>query len=137
MCGGPHHCGADRWTGEWPGESDAIALGWFSYFDPADGGWVRCGPDHPRASPDLNRLFSEGFWTGEHWIERGIVPVVGEPDPSVTWADWLRWCARRHGRHEPTDDEATWILWGRTPFPVASADQVRRAARVFFITEAI
>lgn len=56
-------CGQDIWTGHWPGELDAIRLGWWCYFAPGqDPSWVRCGPDHPQALPDLNRLAIDGKW---------------------------------------------------------------------------
>lgn len=59
-------CGEDIWTGQWPGEADAIRLGWWSYFVPnGDPSWVRCGPDHPEATPDLNRLAIDGTWNRE------------------------------------------------------------------------
>jgi hypothetical protein len=53
-----HDCGADVWTGDWPGLDDATRLGWFIYWGPDFGeeGWVPCPPDHPGAQPDLNRL---------------------------------------------------------------------------------
>lgn len=57
-------CGQDVWTGQWPGEADCIRLGWYSYFDPFRG-WVRCGPDHPEAGPDLNRLRMDATWNRE------------------------------------------------------------------------
>lgn len=46
-------CQPDIWTGQWPGEAEAIEFGWYSYFDR---GWHQCGPDHPGATPDLNRI---------------------------------------------------------------------------------
>lgn len=60
-------CGWDIWTGEWPGDADAIRLGWYSKF--TDRGWVRCGADDPEASPDMNRLHTEAQWNREtgHW----------------------------------------------------------------------
>lgn len=63
---GRHDCGNEVWTGEWPGDADARRFGWFSYWGPDYGeqGWVRCGPDHPGAGPDLNRLHNptEARW---------------------------------------------------------------------------
>ncbi len=50
-------CGADIWSGEWPGNADCRRLGWYSYFVPyGDPSWVPCSPDHPGATEDLNRL---------------------------------------------------------------------------------
>lgn len=62
-----HNCGEDIWTGVWPGKEDAAALGWYSYFGPP---WTRCSPDHPLASPDLNRLATEARWDREakRWV---------------------------------------------------------------------
>lgn len=53
-CTGRHDCGNDAWTGQWPGEADAIRLGWYAKL--TDAGWERCGSDDPDAWPDLNRL---------------------------------------------------------------------------------
>jgi hypothetical protein len=59
-------CGKDIWTGQWPGEADAIRMGWWSYFVPyGNPSWVQCGPDHPDATPDLNRLAIDGKWNRE------------------------------------------------------------------------
>ena len=62
-CGGQAlSCGCDwdgenppplPWTGIWPGKQEATDLGWFSVM--TDEGWCSCLPDHPEASPDLNR----------------------------------------------------------------------------------
>ena len=52
-------CGEDVWTGEFPGVEDCRRLGFWCYWDddaPPGRKWVRCGPDHPGAGPDLNRL---------------------------------------------------------------------------------
>lgn len=69
-----HDCGREVWTGEWPGDADAAALGWFIYWGPDFGerGWVSCAPDHPGASPDLNRLAVDARWDREtcHWLAR-------------------------------------------------------------------
>ena len=51
--------GDDVWTGEFPGVEDCRRLGFWCYWDddaPAGRKWVRCGPEHPGAGPDLNRL---------------------------------------------------------------------------------
>lgn len=48
-----------RWNGFYPGVLEAIKLGFFCYEDPSRSTgeyWVRCGPDHPKAIPDMNRL---------------------------------------------------------------------------------
>jgi len=49
-----------RWTGVWPGALECIKLGLFVYVnagkDPSLPYYVKCGPDHPGASPDLNSL---------------------------------------------------------------------------------
>jgi hypothetical protein len=59
-------CGQDIWTGQWPGEADAIRLGWWCYFVPnGNPSWVQCAPDHPEARPDLNRLAIDGKWNRE------------------------------------------------------------------------
>lgn len=42
------------WTGLWPGQEACYQLNWFSKLVPGVG-WVRCAPDDPEASPDLNR----------------------------------------------------------------------------------
>lgn len=53
-CSEPHDCGQDIWTGQWPGEADAIRLGWYAKL--TGHGWVRCGAGDPDGRPDLNRL---------------------------------------------------------------------------------
>ena len=56
----PHEdCGQQAWSGAWPGEAECEVFGWHSYFAPP---WTRCGPDHPEAGPDLNRLVMEAAW---------------------------------------------------------------------------
>lgn len=48
-----------RWTGVWPGSLECINLGFFCYEDPtrrSGSYWVPCGPEHPAAVLDLNRL---------------------------------------------------------------------------------
>lgn len=55
-----HVPGSSRWAGVWPGSLEAIRLGLFCYAnagrDPDLPYWVKCGPDHPEAQPDLNTL---------------------------------------------------------------------------------
>ena len=60
-------CGQDVWTGQWPGDDDAIRLGWYSKL--AGGHWVRCAADDPEGSPDMNRLHTEARWNRktQHW----------------------------------------------------------------------
>lgn len=59
------------WTGIWPGVVECREFGWYAYFDPANrhptnGPWIRCAPDDPRGSEDLNRLHSgEAEWSRE------------------------------------------------------------------------
>lgn len=66
-----HDCGVDIWTGEWPGEGDARALGFYCYWGPP---WIECEPDHPGARPDLNRLATHARWdrTLGHWVARHV-----------------------------------------------------------------
>ncbi len=54
-------CGLDVWTGRWPGDVECAEFGFWSYWDDSKG-WVRCAPDHPQASEDLNRLHWEAVW---------------------------------------------------------------------------
>lgn len=49
------------WTGRWPGEAEAEALGWFSRWVEGKG-WVRCERADEGAGPDLNRFFSQTTW---------------------------------------------------------------------------
>lgn len=90
QCGGEHHeyhgrwygehdgaCGPDIWSGHWPGDIEAVERGWFSYFAPPGVAgrrpWIRCGPDHPGATPDLNRVPLELKWdpATERYVDRG------------------------------------------------------------------
>ena len=56
------------WTGFWPGELEARAMNWWSRCTPWPGQkygpYVDCPPDHPDASPDLNR-YSSYLHTGK------------------------------------------------------------------------
>ena len=68
-------CGRDIWTGHWPGEMDAIRLGWYARFVPnGNPSWVRCGKDDEGARPDLNRLAIDGQWNRDllRWEERAL-----------------------------------------------------------------
>lgn len=59
-CGqSPHDCGSEVWLGFWAMERDAVALDLWCRWGP---GWIPCERDHPDATPDLNRLVSEGAW---------------------------------------------------------------------------
>lgn len=47
-----HDCGTELWDGVWPGTGDAVNLGVYSEtFSHAP-----CGPEHPKATPDLNAV---------------------------------------------------------------------------------
>lgn len=76
-----HDCGADAWTGYWPGSVEAAEFDWWIYWDGPDPergwdyrgrGWVRVTADHPDARPDLNRLQIEAHWdrAGQRWVLR-------------------------------------------------------------------
>lgn len=64
-----HDCGQDVWDGVWPGTEAAVGFGWYCYFDH---GWHTCGPEHPKAVPDLNRVLLECAWDrhGRRWVKR-------------------------------------------------------------------
>lgn len=67
---GFHDCGQDVWTGVWPGEAECREWGWFVYFSPPAEGeqygtWTPCGPDHPQARPNLNRLHEDSHWDAQ------------------------------------------------------------------------
>jgi hypothetical protein len=69
------------WTGEWPGDADAIALGWYARMVPGVTGWYPCGKDDPGAMPDLTRLMTEGRWDADRgrWIARDAQAGVRGP----------------------------------------------------------
>lgn len=75
----PVDCGRDIWTGLWPGEAECREYGWYAWFrapGPGEGAygiWERCGPDHPEAGPDLNRLILACTWdrAARRWVRRG------------------------------------------------------------------
>jgi hypothetical protein len=69
-CDHEHDCGAEAWTGTWPGVVECVELGLWAHFVPnGNPSWRPCGPDHPNAVPDLNRLVREGVWdkTAKRW----------------------------------------------------------------------
>jgi hypothetical protein len=68
-CDRLHECGADIWDGVWPGTSAAVEYGWYSHLDH---GWQPCGPEHPQAVPDLNRVPLECDWNPQRkaWVKR-------------------------------------------------------------------
>ncbi len=97
VCGGEKHehngrwygehdglCGRDVWTGEWPGAAECREYGFWCYWEPTvyqpddplgamfPGRWIPCGPDHPDAEADLNRLVTECVWDREQ--QRFLLP---------------------------------------------------------------
>lgn len=59
----PPACESDRWTGYWAGVLEAVEFGFFTYFVPnGNPKWQPCGPEHPEARPDLNRILVECVW---------------------------------------------------------------------------
>jgi hypothetical protein len=69
----PRDCGNQVWTGAWPGDAECAELGWHSFWEHPGRGWVVCGPGHPQAGPDLNRLCIETEWDplACRWRRRG------------------------------------------------------------------
>jgi hypothetical protein len=78
------HGGRLAWTGEWPGNEACKELGLYCYWgdretgEPTDesplkrpGRWVPCSKDHPKASPDLNRLHQVAKWdkNQRRWVD--------------------------------------------------------------------
>ena len=73
-----HDCGHQTWSGEWPGNAECREFGWYVYGDPSvEGYWVRCGPDHPKATEDLNRLVIDAEWDPDtqRGCESGLDPT--------------------------------------------------------------
>ena len=56
------------WTGTWPGAAECMEFGWFCKWvdGPAGrwplGSWSKCAATDPDATPDLNRLATDGRW---------------------------------------------------------------------------
>lgn len=83
MCQGMGECSGEGeripWNGFWPGIAECEEYGFYCYDDP-DGygdparnyGHTECGPDHPRAIHDLNRLCAECKWSPEKakWVRK-------------------------------------------------------------------
>lgn len=70
-----HDCGRDRWAGYFPGSAECVEYGWFVRWDPPPPGqqygqYTPCGPDDPKAGPDLNRLHRDCRWDAEagRWV---------------------------------------------------------------------
>ena len=68
-------CGAppdDRlaWTGRWPGEQEAVQLGYTCLH--SSKGFIPCTPDTPGAEPDLNRFLADYEWSrsGRCYVKR-------------------------------------------------------------------
>jgi hypothetical protein len=57
------------WLGQWPGDAECRKFGWYAKRR-RKGGWVPCGPNDPKAIPDLNRLHVEARWDREdkRWV---------------------------------------------------------------------
>jgi hypothetical protein len=73
-----HDCGHQTWCGEWPGNAECREFGWYVYGDPSvKGYWVRCGPDHPQATEDLNRLVVDAEWEPDtqRWLRKRSDPT--------------------------------------------------------------
>lgn len=64
-----HDCGEDVWTGQWPGEAEAVEMGLWCCWGPP---WIECEPGHPGARPDLNRVAIVGRWDRDRkrWVRR-------------------------------------------------------------------
>lgn len=56
-----HECQPTKWSGYWPGVEECFEYGLFAWFWP-NVGFIRCGPDHPEAICDLNRLIIHYRW---------------------------------------------------------------------------
>lgn len=65
----------EMWTGIWPGVVECREFGWWGHwtetlpgFDrPITGEFIPCGPDHPDATEDLNRLAFAAALGWVHW----------------------------------------------------------------------
>lgn len=70
-CQGGHDCGADVWTGQWPGDVECAEYGWWVRLTP-DQGWVTCDADERGAQADLNRLVDQCRWdrARARWVRR-------------------------------------------------------------------
>lgn len=71
-----HDCGADVWTGQWPGDAECQEFGWWVQDRCAEGlGFVPCAADAPGAVEDLNRLVYDAEWdvVAGRWRKRAGV----------------------------------------------------------------
>lgn len=86
-CGGEHDCGADVWTGKWPGVAECEALDWWAYFVPHTG-FVPCPADHPGAVADLNRLVLDGVWDrdAKRWTHPAVARTLDVAEDTAALA---------------------------------------------------
>lgn len=59
-----HECINTTWSGYWPGIEECFEYGLFAWFCP-NVGFIPCGPEHPEAICDLNRLIVRYRWDVE------------------------------------------------------------------------
>ena len=58
------NCMPTNFDGYFPGTQEAIKREWY-VFQNSENKWEVCGPDHPEATPDINKVIKELTWDSQ------------------------------------------------------------------------